>query len=56
MILHGRKLNDTISITFTPNEEISADFALSFDGIDDYIELPDGMVSSLNDFTFYLLV
>ncbi|HIF28741.1 MAG TPA: LamG domain-containing protein, partial [Candidatus Marinimicrobia bacterium] len=46
------KVNDTISITFTPNEEISADFALSFDGIDDYIELPDGMVSSLNDFTF----
>jgi len=46
------KANDSISVTFTSNEEISADFALSFDGTDDYIELPDGMVSSLNDFTF----
>ena len=46
------KANDSISVTFTSSEEISGDFALSFDGIDDYIELPDGMVSSLNDFTF----
>jgi hypothetical protein len=46
------KANDSISVTFTSSEKISADFALSFDGIDDYIELPDGMVSSLNDFTF----
>ena len=46
------KANDSISVTFTSSERISADFALSFDGIDDYIELPDGMVSSLNDFTF----
>jgi len=46
------KANDSISVTFTSSERISADFALSFDGDDDYIELPDGMVSSLNDFTF----
>ena len=33
------KANDSISVTFTSNEEISADFALSFDGADDYVEL-----------------
>jgi len=34
------KANDSISVTFTSNEEISADFALSFDG-DDFVEVED---------------
>ena len=35
------KVNDSISVTFTPSEEISADFALSFDGIDDHVTISD---------------
>ena len=33
------KVSDTISITFNPSEGISADFALSFDGIDDEVKI-----------------
>jgi len=38
------KVNDSISVPFTSSEEIPADFALSFDGVDDYVDLGD-MVS-----------
>ncbi|MGY8765187.1 MAG: LamG domain-containing protein, partial [Fidelibacterota bacterium] len=33
------KANDSISVTFTSSERISADFALSFDGIDDEVKI-----------------
>jgi hypothetical protein len=33
------KANDSISVIFTSNEEISADFAISFDGIDDEVKI-----------------
>ena len=33
------KANDSISVTFTSSERISADFSLSFDGIDDEVKI-----------------
>ncbi|HIA93984.1 MAG TPA: LamG domain-containing protein, partial [Candidatus Marinimicrobia bacterium] len=45
------KVNDTISITFTPNEEISADFVLSFDGVDDYVGTGTSLLNNLSEFS-----
>ena len=42
-------VNQTATITSTGSANF---YSLSFDGIDDFIELPDGIVASLDDFTF----
>jgi len=47
------KANDSISVTFTSSERISADFALSFDGANDYLTIdnPTGIPSGNDTYT-----
>ena len=52
------KINDSIEIKFISNEIISAqseptqDHSILFDGQNDYVKLPENLVSSFSDFTF----
>ena len=47
------KVDDSISIAFTSSEAISlSNYSINLDGVDDYIQLPENIVSSYTDFTF----
>ncbi|MBH51495.1 MAG: hypothetical protein CMG70_05975, partial [Candidatus Marinimicrobia bacterium] len=47
------KVSDSISIAFTSSEAISlSSYSINLDGVDDYIQLPENIVSSYTDFTF----